>query len=116
MSLSLYMDVHVPRAITRTLSASGVDVITAQEDGCALMPDPDLLDRAGSTGRILFTRDDDLLAEAARRQRAGIPFSGLIFAHQMRVNIGQCIHDLHLLADCLSPDEIFGSVIHLPIR
>ena len=33
MSLSLYMDVHVPRAITRSLTVAGVDVITAQ-DGC----------------------------------------------------------------------------------
>jgi predicted nuclease of predicted toxin-antitoxin system len=116
MSLSLYMDVHVPRAITRTLTATRIDVMTAQEDGCAQMPDPELLDRAGSLGRILFTRDDDLLTEATRRQRAGIPFSGLIFAHQMRVNIGQCIHDLQLLAECLSSEEIAGQVVHLPIK
>ena len=70
MGLALYMDVHVPRAITRTLTAAGVDVITAQEDGCSQMPDPDLLDRAGSLNRVLFTRDEDLLAEATRRQRA----------------------------------------------
>lgn len=30
MSLSLYMDVHVPRSITRTLTAAGVDVIPPQ--------------------------------------------------------------------------------------
>lgn len=48
MSLALYMDVHVPRAITRELTAVGVDVLTAQEDGCSQMPDPELLDRAGS--------------------------------------------------------------------
>ena len=116
MSLSLYMDVNVPRAITRTLTAAGVDVITAQEDGCAQMPDPDLLDRAGSLNRVLFTRDDDLLAEATRRHRASVPFSGVIYAHQMRVNIGQCIGDLQILAECLSPPETFNSVIHLPIR
>jgi predicted nuclease of predicted toxin-antitoxin system len=116
MGLALYMDVHVPRAITRTLTAAGVDVITAQEDGCSQMPDPDLLDRAGSLNRVLFTRDDDLLAEATRRQRASIPFNGVIYAHQMRVNVGQCIDNLHLLAECLSPDEVFSSVIHLPIR
>lgn len=116
MSLSLYMDVHVPRAITRTLAAAGVDVITAQEDGCAQMPDPDLLDRAGSLNRVLFTRDDDLLTEATRRQRAGMTFYGVIYAHQMRANIGQCIHDLHLLAECLYPDEVSNQVIHLPIR
>jgi predicted nuclease of predicted toxin-antitoxin system len=116
MSLSLYMDVHVPRAITRTLSAAGVDVITAQEDGCAQTPDPELLDRAGSLGRILFTRDDDLLAEATKRQRAQINFSGVIFAHQMRVNIGQCVHDLHLIAECLTPAEMTSQVVHLPVR
>ena len=116
MSLSLYMDVHVPRAITRNLTTLGVNAITAQEDACAQMPDPELLDRAGSVNRVLFTRDDDLLAEATLRQRAGMPFSGVIFAHQMRVNIGQCIADLQMLAECLSPAEVFSSVIHLPIR
>ena len=34
----------------------------------------------------------------------------------MRVNIGQCIGDLQILAECLSPPETFNSVIHLPIR
>jgi len=116
MSLSLYMDVHVPRAITRALSAANVNVITAQEDGCSQTLDPELLDRAGALGRVLFTRDDDLLAEATRRQRSVIPFAGVIFAHQMRVNIGQCVHDLHLLAECLSFVEMSNQVIHLPLR
>jgi len=116
MSLSLYMDVHVPRAITRSLIAAGVDVITAQEDGCARLPDPELLDRASSLGRCIFTRDDDLLAEATRRQRASIAFVGVIYGHQMRVNIGQCIHDLRLIAECMMQEELADSVIHLPLR
>ena len=116
MSLALYMDVHVPRAITRSLTAAGVNAITAQEDDCARMPDPELLDRASSLARCLFTRDDDLLAEAVRRQRASIPFAGVIFAHQMRVNIGDCIQDLHLLTKCLMPAQIENSVIHLPLK
>jgi predicted nuclease of predicted toxin-antitoxin system len=116
MSLSYYMDVHVPRAITCSLTAAGVDVITAQEDGCARMPDPELLDRAGLLGRILFTRDDDLLVEAVRRQRASIPFAGVIFAHQMRVNIGQCVHDLQLLAECLDPEDLANTAVHLPLK
>ena len=61
------MDVHVPHAITRGLRRRGVDVLTAQEDGATEMLDPDLLDRAASLGRILFTRDQDLLAIAASR-------------------------------------------------
>lgn len=116
MSLALYMDVHVPHSITRSLIESGVDVLTAREDGCARMPDPELLDRAGALGRILFTRDEDLLAEAARRQRAALPFNGVIYAHQLRVTIGQCVRDLRLIAACASANDIANQVEHLPLK
>lgn len=116
MSLRIYMDVHVPRAITRGLVVAGVDVLTAQEAGASEISDPELLNRATALGRVLFTRDENLLAESTRRQRDSMPFSGVVYAHQMRVNIGQCIHDLHLLAECLLPSEVFGHVIHLPIK
>ena len=35
MSVPLYMDVHVPQAITDQLRRRGVDVLTAIEDGFA---------------------------------------------------------------------------------
>ena len=71
MSLALYTDVHVKRAVTNGLRLRGVDVLTAQEDGTARLSDPDLLDRATALGRVVFTQDEDFLAEAARRQAAG---------------------------------------------
>jgi hypothetical protein len=43
MSLALYMDHHVPRAITIGLRLRGVDVLTAYEDGASTLPTP-LLD------------------------------------------------------------------------
>jgi predicted nuclease of predicted toxin-antitoxin system len=85
MAIALYMDQHVPRAITSELRSRGVDVVTAYDDGTSELEDPALLDHAGALGRILFTRDEDLLAEATRRQRAGISFHGVIYAHQLRV-------------------------------
>ena len=51
MSVGLYMDVHVPRAITEGLRLRGIDVRTAQEDGAVRLSDPELLDRAGALGR-----------------------------------------------------------------
>jgi len=69
--LALYMDHHIPRAITEGLRLCGIDVITAYEDSASDMDDSALLDRAGESGRILFTQDDDLLAEAVSRQREG---------------------------------------------
>lgn len=94
MAIKLYMDHHVPRAITAGLRLRGVDVVTAYEDGASQLDDPALLDRATSLGRVLFTQDDDLLAEAARRQGEGVYFSGVVCAHQLRVSIGTCVEDL----------------------
>ena len=45
MSVALYMDVDVPRPITRGLRRHGVDVLTAQEDGTTRWEDAELLDR-----------------------------------------------------------------------
>ena len=85
--LRFYMDENVHGAITRGLRHRGVDVQTAQGDIPAGTPDPPVLDRATALGRILFTQDEDLLREAARRQVAGQPFSGVIFAAQSQVSV-----------------------------
>jgi hypothetical protein len=45
MSVKLYMDVHVPRAVTNQLRLRGVDVLTAQEDGAAELGDAELLNQ-----------------------------------------------------------------------
>ena len=74
------MDVHVRRVVPVSLRLRGVDVLTAQEDGAARFPDPELLDRAGELNRVLFSQDRDLLREATQRQRQGRPFSGVIYA------------------------------------
>lgn len=87
MSVRLYMDVHVRRAVTAELRLRGVDVLTAQEDGTGELPDPELLDRATELGRVLFTQDDDLLREAKRRQQTGESFAGIIFAHQLGITV-----------------------------
>ena len=116
MSLLLYMDVHVPWAITDALRRRGVDVLTAQEDGTSLLDDPPLLDRALELGRVVFTRDEDFLSEATLRQRTGKPFAGIIYAHQMRATIGQCVHDLEVMAKVYEPEDMANRVEHLPLR
>jgi hypothetical protein len=46
MSLALYMDENVHRAITNGLRLRGVDVLTVQEDKLIGFPDPKILDRS----------------------------------------------------------------------
>lgn len=115
MAIALYMDHHVRRAVTDGLRLRDVDVITAYEDDASEMDDAILLDRAGELGRVLFTQDDDLLAEAARRQRAGIPFRGVIYAHQLRVSTGRCIRDLEIIAKAGEPEDMLNTVEYLPL-
>jgi hypothetical protein len=116
MSVRILMDVHVRAEITNGLKDRAVEVLTAQEDGSAELPDSLLLDRASAIGRVLFSQDTDLLAEAAARQRSGNAFSGVIYAHQLRITVGRCIDDLELLAQVYDPDDMLNRVVYLPLR
>ena len=77
MAVSLYLDVHVPQAIADQLRRRGVDVVTAIEDGCDSLPDDQLLERACTLGRVLFTQDIRFRALAEDWQRQDRPFAGL---------------------------------------
>ena len=115
MSVTLYMDHHVPRAITLGLRLREVDVLTAYEDSAAGLQDRDLLDRASVLGRVLFTRDDDLLVEATRRQKSAVDFHGVVYAHQMWISIGNCVRDLEIIAKAAEPEDLRNRIMFLPI-
>ena len=115
MALALYLNHNVPRAIAEGLRLRGIDVLTAYEDGTHEWSDPRLLDRAGEVGRVLFSMDRDLLAEATRRQRAGEEFAGLIYVHQEQTSVGRCVRDLELLATASQAGVLQGLVQYLPL-
>ena len=116
MAPRLYMDVHVPSAVTEGLRRRGVDVLTSQDDGTRQLDDSALLQRATDLGRVLFTQDDDLLAIASRWQQEGRQFAGVVYAHQLGPGIGSMIEDLELIAVCTAEDEVRNRVIYLPLR
>jgi predicted nuclease of predicted toxin-antitoxin system len=115
MSVALYLDEQVPRQIATGLRLRGVDVLTIQEDGRSGTTDPILLDRATELGRVIFSRDQDFLIEANRRQKEGVYFSGVIYAHQQRVTIGDCIRDLELIGQAGNPEDFVNRVQYLPL-
>ena len=107
------MDEHIHKGITDGLRQRGVDVLTVQEDGRTGTPDPLVLDRATELQRIIFTQDQDFLAEANRRQVEGMSFAGVIYAHQRLVTIGDCIRDLEIIAKASDLEDLANRVQYL---
>ncbi len=114
MAISYYMDHNIPRAITSGLRLRGIDVLTAYENHSNELDDTSLLDRASILKRVLFTLDNDFLVEAVKRQRSEIHFAGIIYAHQLRISIRQCM-DLEIIAKAGELNEMLNTVIFLPL-
>ena len=114
MSVPLYMDQHVPAAVTHGLRLRGVDVITAFEDGSDQLDDELLLERSTQLGRALFSQDEDLLAIANRWLQSGRTFAGLVYAHQLNISIGRAVQDLHLIAHAMEPSEMQNQIVFIP--
>ena len=115
MSIAFYMDENVHRGITDGLRIRNVDVLTVQEDGRTGFRDPVILDRATELERVLFSQDDDFLTEATRRQQERKNFSGVVYAHKLRVSVGDCVRDLEIIAKAAYPEELANRVQYLPL-
>lgn len=115
MSLSFYLDHHVPMAIAAGLRQRQIDVLTAQDDGRADWDDDRLLERALELGRVVFTQDRDFLVLAADWQRQRREFAGMVYGHQLRVTIGGAVHDLAIISTLVSLDEMRNRVEFLPL-
>jgi hypothetical protein len=114
MPAALYMDVHVPMAITRALRRKGFDILTAQQDSTTRLSDPALLDRASALGRMLFSQDEDFLAEVVQRQRAGQQHATVIYAHQFQP-IGRCVFDLEIILEAATREDTCNHLLRIPL-
>jgi hypothetical protein len=91
---------------------------TASHNSCIAKTanDAALLDRATVLKRVLFSQDEDLLVEAARRQNQRVEFTGVIYAPQLVLSTGQFVEQLELLAKAGVPADFANSVQYLPLR
>lgn len=55
-------------------------------------------------------------AKARLRQREDRHFAGVIYAHQLRIAIGQCINDLELICEVNQPEDFVCLVEYLPLK
>lgn len=112
--IGLYMDENVRGPIADQLRRKGFDITRAQGDIPESTPDDEVLQRATALQRVLYSEDDDLLAEAVKLQRSGGTFTGVIYGHQLRVSIGQVVRDLEFLLQTGAPGDFADTIIYLP--
>lgn len=116
MSLAFYFDHHVPVSIAEGLRERGVDVLTTSADNSGDWSDEAILQRATDLGRIVFTQDMDFLRIAREWNDGRRDFTGIVFAHQLSITIGQAIRELELIAMCMEPDDMKNRVEYLPLK
>lgn len=115
MTPSLYMDHNVVRAVVEGCRGMGLDVLTAFEDGWHERSDAEILERARSLGRVVFTQDTDFIALATERQSLGTPFSGVVFGRHGSMSVRKVIGDLVLICHTSTAEELCNKLIWLPL-
>jgi len=115
MPLPVFMDVPVPMGVTQGPRRRRIDGRTAQDDAADRMSDEQLLESATLLGRILLSQDVEYLEIAARWQRQGTVFSGLLCVPQ-GTPIGRIIKDVDICLAGLTADEFVSRLVHLPLR
>lgn len=81
----LYADEDFPLPAVEELRRLGHDVVTAQEDGRIATPDPDVLARAHTLGRIMVTHNR---RHYERLHYQGAAHSGILTAKQDTDHLG----------------------------
>ena len=109
-ALRLYTDASVPVAIAAGLRRRGVDAWSARDAGNLGWSDEQQLEYAGRERAVVFTSDPDFLALAAEWSQKGKEHYGIIFAHQQKYGIGECIRRLMDYTLLLDPENMKNRV------
>lgn len=104
--IRFHLDQHVANSVALGLRLRGVDVSTTHEAGLQDAADLAHIEYALAEERVIFTQDDDFL----RHHEAGVPHAGIVYSKQGSRSIGEIVHYLKLMNDCLAPDDMIGKV------
>jgi predicted nuclease of predicted toxin-antitoxin system len=85
-----------------------VEVFSAKEIGKLGLTDEQQINVATTHKAIIFTHDTDFLRMASKREHPGI-----IYVHQQKLSIGECIKRLKVIAESKSLEEMCNQIIFL---
>lgn len=104
---------RIVRGVRRRLP--NLDTLTIPQVGLRKAPDPTVLERAASEGRVVVSHDHNTMRSyAEERLTDGLLMSGLILVRQ-DYPIGQAIEDLVLIAETTTAEEWESIITFLPL-
>lgn len=86
----------------------GIEAFSARDIGRLGLTDEEQIEVAAKKQAVILTHDVDFLRIAIHKQHQGI-----IYVHQQKLSIGECIKRLKAIAETKSPDEMRNRIIFL---
>jgi predicted nuclease of predicted toxin-antitoxin system len=105
-----YTNGSVDVAIAEGLKRRGVDAFSARDTGNLGLTDEEQFVYALRERVSIFTHDTDFLQIAARWLNEGRTHQGIIYSHQTRYSIGECVRRLRMLTAVLSSEEMVDHI------
>ncbi|MFP3952309.1 MAG: DUF5615 family PIN-like protein [Candidatus Bathyarchaeia archaeon] len=106
--MRIYADESVNVAIVEGLKRRGIDAFSTKDIDKLGLTDQQQIDEATEKQAAIFTHDVDFLRIAIHRKHPGI-----IYVHQQKYTIGECIKRLKLIAKTKTREEMRNQTIFL---
>jgi len=110
MPLRIYANESVPVAVVAGLKRRGIDAFSARDSGNLGLSDEAQLRFAQAQNAVIFSHDDDFLRLAHQWAQHGRSHSGVIYVHQEKLGIGECIRRLEEIALLFEPEDFANHI------
>jgi hypothetical protein len=104
------MDESVPVAVAAGLKRRAVMAISTRDAGNLGLSDKEQLAYATALRMVLFTHDTDFLHLARLQASSPEGHGGVIYPHQDKFTIGECIRRLKELADLFEVEDFHNHI------
>ena len=112
-TIKIYADESVPVAIIAGLRRRDVGATSARDIGNLGLTDEQQLQFAASQKWLLFTHDTDFLALAHQWRLQERLHWGVVYVHQEKLGLGECIRRLKDIVDIFTAEEFQNHIEYL---
>jgi predicted nuclease of predicted toxin-antitoxin system len=95
-------------AVAEGLKRRGIVAFSVKDLGKLGLTDEQQLEIATLNKAAIFTHDADFLRMASRKEHLGI-----IYVHQRKFSVGECVKKLKVIAETTKQEEIRNKIIFL---